>query len=797
MYAHTRHAAPFSTPAARPRVERAALRTRSEALRDVIARRASRDRLDYRGLVDQVRSRSFVADQRMAGWLGSLARVVALQSLDPRDLPDALAIFRAMPERHLDASAALTYAQLLLELGHFEELHDRAAALSALSPDAEFPCIGLLNAAGRSPYADPREWANSMTAALARRGLDGLHIGATGELSLFDSVDAESPAEIDGPLVSVVMTTFDPTERLITSLRSVLQQSWRNLEVIVVDDASGPAAAEWLDAARALDERVRVVSLERNGGTYRARNAALAVARGQYVTGHDDDDWAHPHRIERQIAALEGTPGAAATLSRAVWASDDFQVATLGWPATGRYAPSFLTRLDTVRKAGPYLPARKGADTELIRRIEAMTGAATVELGEPLNLYRTRTGSLSREDFAPGWDHPARVSFWRRSQVVHDDIRAGKCTAPEATDRIVVPRRFRDPSETAPYDVLLLADWRGPVQGPVGHYLTEALALRESGLRVGIVQLEDLRRTGERAAQIDPLLVRHLNHGDFDEVFLDEDVEASALIVRDAGVLSYADDRRTRLRVGRLALVVDGVPLESAPVRGTFALTEVLARAERMFGSQAVVIGADLAARQAVRSVLPEHDVRAADTPYRGVADRRLRSIARPPRITGTPVVGVVVEHPFGIPEAATIGSLFPEDVDARALVLTGSPIDDLPGDCLTYTPDDISLLDFLAQIDILVDFSTRAVPRPTVLAAMAAGCVVVSRAEHRPALGEAAVYVRPVDAAAFYSWLRRDPDAYARQVGRARSFAASHLGAKTWRRRLSEVGLISDGRVK
>jgi glycosyltransferase involved in cell wall biosynthesis len=793
MHLDTLRAAPFSTRVARPQLERAALRSRSLALRDVIASRASHGELDYPSLLEAVRQGTFVGDRRAASWLGSLARVVALQSRQPTDGADAIDLFRHLARGELDAGSALTYAQLLLQSGLYEELHERAAELQAVSADAEFPGLDLLNPSIGSPYADVDLWATRMSAALERRGLTGVSVRPSADLPAFDAVDAAPLQSVDGPLVSVVMTTYEPSSRLITSLASILRQTWQNLEVLLVDDASGPDAADTLAAACALDERVRLVRLTDNGGTYRARNAALAVANGHYVTGHDDDDWAHPTRIERQIAALEESSGAPATLSRAIWASEDLQVATLGWPATGRYAPSFLTRLDTIRRAGPYLEARKGADTELIRRIEAMTGTASVELAEPLNLYRTRLGSLSREDFAPGWDHPARVSFWQRSRVVHEEVRSGKIQAADARTRIAVPRRFTDPADAASYDVLLVADWRGPTQGQVGHHLAEALALRARGLRVAVVHLEDLRRAGERVGPMNADLLRNLNDHDLDEVYLDEDVRARTVLVRDAGSLAYADDRPSGVRALELAVVVEGAPLESTPTRGTFVLSDVIARAERMFGVPARLIGHDLAARQSARSVLPAQDSRVVDEPYLGVVDRELLTADRPAAIPGPPVVGLVVEHPFDSPSADDAALLLPEGVDARVLVVGASAADGLPENVRRHGADEISLGDFLTRIDVLLDFSPRARPRSTVYAAMAAGCVVVARAEHRAALGDAALYIDPAHASALYETLRRDAALYSGQVARARAFVTTQLGHETWANRLAGLGLIPD----
>lgn len=108
------------------------------------------------------------------------------------------------------------------------------------------------------------------------------------------------------PLVSVVIPTHNRAHLLPRAVMSVLGQTWRNLELIVVDDGSSDATAEVL--ARIDDPRLRVV--RRNQGTTAgaARNAGIAAARGDYIAFNDDDDIWLPHKLERQVGALIEAP---------------------------------------------------------------------------------------------------------------------------------------------------------------------------------------------------------------------------------------------------------------------------------------------------------------------------------------------------------------------------------------------------------------------------------------------------------------------------------------------------------
>ena len=94
-----------------------------------------------------------------------------------------------------------------------------------------------------------------------------------------------------GPLVSVIMTAYSSAHMIATALRSLQRQTWTNLQVIVVDDASPDGTSEVARWFADTDARFGVVRLTSNVGAYLARNVGLALAEGDLVTTHDADDW--------------------------------------------------------------------------------------------------------------------------------------------------------------------------------------------------------------------------------------------------------------------------------------------------------------------------------------------------------------------------------------------------------------------------------------------------------------------------------------------------------------------------
>lgn len=106
-------------------------------------------------------------------------------------------------------------------------------------------------------------------------------------------------------LVSVFLPTRNRAALLVRCIDSVLAQTHRNLELIIVDDASSDSTAETLDRYARADSRVRVISQESPRGAPAARNLALHAARGTYATGIDDDDVMLPGRIAALVAEFD------------------------------------------------------------------------------------------------------------------------------------------------------------------------------------------------------------------------------------------------------------------------------------------------------------------------------------------------------------------------------------------------------------------------------------------------------------------------------------------------------------
>jgi teichuronic acid biosynthesis glycosyltransferase TuaG len=107
------------------------------------------------------------------------------------------------------------------------------------------------------------------------------------------------------PLVSIIMPAFNAERFIAESIRSALAQTFGDFELLVVDDASTDQTCLIVAELARSDSRIRLLRVERNSGPAAARNRAIEVASGRYISFLDSDDRWLAHKLERQIEAMK------------------------------------------------------------------------------------------------------------------------------------------------------------------------------------------------------------------------------------------------------------------------------------------------------------------------------------------------------------------------------------------------------------------------------------------------------------------------------------------------------------
>jgi len=120
---------------------------------------------------------------------------------------------------------------------------------------------------------------------------------------------------LDNPLVSILMTTYNREKYLAEAIESVLDSSYENFELLVVDDQSTDKSVEIAERYAKKDRRVKSIVNEKNLGDYPNRNKAASIAKGKYLKYVDADDLIYPKGLEIMVNAMEQYPEAGFGLS--------------------------------------------------------------------------------------------------------------------------------------------------------------------------------------------------------------------------------------------------------------------------------------------------------------------------------------------------------------------------------------------------------------------------------------------------------------------------------------------------
>jgi len=110
------------------------------------------------------------------------------------------------------------------------------------------------------------------------------------------------------PLVSVIIPAHNAGKFITETIESILRQTYKNLELMIVNDGSTDNTADVIKQFLKKDKRVCWISYQMNRGESAAANLGFFVAKGDYIARMDADDIAHPERIAKQIDFLEKNP---------------------------------------------------------------------------------------------------------------------------------------------------------------------------------------------------------------------------------------------------------------------------------------------------------------------------------------------------------------------------------------------------------------------------------------------------------------------------------------------------------
>jgi len=119
------------------------------------------------------------------------------------------------------------------------------------------------------------------------------------------------------PTVSVIIPTYNRARLIKRAIQSVLNQTYQDFEIIVVDDGSTDNTEEVVKSFN--DPRIRYIRHEKNKGTAAARNTGIKAARGKFIAFQDSDDEWLPEKLEKQMKVFENAPAKVGVVYTGFW----------------------------------------------------------------------------------------------------------------------------------------------------------------------------------------------------------------------------------------------------------------------------------------------------------------------------------------------------------------------------------------------------------------------------------------------------------------------------------------------
>lgn len=315
--------------------------------------------------------------------------------------------------------------------------HDRAIhyARRHLPPDLAHT-LSVLQANRALAQGDMEGWLAHVNGYLCHFGVDPLVL-TPGNSSIFKSISTNGHGKIDGgPLVSIIMPAWNAEDTVETAARSILNQTWQNIELIIIDDASEDNTWRTIRDLSESDGRVRIRRNDVNVGPYVSKNFGLEMANGEWITGHDADDWAHPRRIERHLAlALEQSGHIQASLTFMIRMTDRGIFDTIS--SISPFSPDGVRRISSIsalfsrdfikERLGYWDSVRFGADSEMIARARKILGDGFLEFDDigmmclslessltnhPEHGIKANSGGLSkiRTEYKKSWTEAHRTT---------------------------------------------------------------------------------------------------------------------------------------------------------------------------------------------------------------------------------------------------------------------------------------------------------------------------------------------------------------------------------------------------
>ena len=448
----------------------------------------------------------------------------------------------------------ISETQCLVNLNRFEEADKTLnSAIDVFGPHRDFYLLKSLvqphldnNESSSNRKKIKLEWINK---AITQGDLTPL-IEKDDTLPLsFSNITSRATSELNDQQekVSIIIPVYNASNTISTALESLINQTWKNIEIIVVDDCSTDDTCKIIEKIAYLDNRIFLVKKYKNEGAYISRNVGLTRVSGDFVMVHDSDDWSHPQKIELQINEFRENDQYMAVMSH--WIRFDENLSVVGpWIQRGDLSDlnfsSLMVKSHVFDELGNWPEVRVSGDTEYRFRIARFYGFDSIYKIPPdmiLSLSLTRENSLTRTKathmktlyYGIRWLYRDIYNYWHTLEEFRINPKKHMKNAP-------VPIGLQsDRSKKTSYYLVVICDYSIGFD-KYGLILKTIAKLQESGMQVAIFHWKEF---GENIhASIEGTVFKACQKYNIDILSPSDTLDSKFIVFVNASILQYIPD---------------------------------------------------------------------------------------------------------------------------------------------------------------------------------------------------------------------------------------------------------------
>lgn len=478
---------------------------------------------------------------------------------------EALKYLQAIDLSELDQTSQRKHAIITAEcyLALEESLKAKQTIINHLKTD-KHPDLYLALA---NCQTDPKEKIKSINNVFKHYDLTLLD--PTKTMKHYDDLTMQPKEQTKNQVkISVILPAYNAEEGIKVAIESILNQTWQNIELLIIDDCSTDNTWQILKQYAKKDARIRLFQTKENSGPYVARNIGLKQATGDFVTVNDADDWSHVEKLEIQANHLIANDHMIANTSEQARLLEDLTFYRRGTP--GMYIFSNMSSLMfrrkiVMEKLGYFDEVRFAADGEFKRRLVKVFGKeAIVDLKTgPLSFPRQSKQSLTASS-AFGYDgffmgaRREYVASFTHYHENHKNLYYPKQPKkrPFPVPEPMLPKRQK---KIRTFDIAIAADFYNLNDEQTQQIKQEINMNKQLNLKTALIQM-DTYTLKRRENKFSPLIRCKIDGEHVQSVVYGEKISCKLLIIHSPLVLQEKQIYLPKIDTLQALIIIDELP---------------------------------------------------------------------------------------------------------------------------------------------------------------------------------------------------------------------------------------------